>query len=137
MLFGSSVPSSSEIWCNIYIQSFYLFLGTDIFHDTYHFVGNRMGVWEPSTGTSHRLPKPVFRKQLNNRVTKNRNRTGNVTSYFYTSIWSALLRQGHQSRGLPVAGVCTCPSHRAYYRDASVIISQGPKFHFRRSKFRL
>jgi hypothetical protein len=39
-------------------------------------------LWEPSTGTSHRLPKPVTRKQLN-RVTNNRNSTGNVTSRFY------------------------------------------------------
>jgi hypothetical protein len=40
-------------------------------------------IWEPSMGTSHRLPKPVSRKQLINRVTNNRNRTGNVTSRFY------------------------------------------------------
>jgi hypothetical protein len=26
-------------------------------------------LWEPSTGTSHRLPKPVSRKHLDNRVT--------------------------------------------------------------------
>jgi hypothetical protein len=42
-------------------------------------------------GTSHRLPKPVSRKQLDNRVTNNRNSTGNVTSHFY--IWSALTQQ--------------------------------------------
>jgi hypothetical protein len=35
----------------------------------------RKKVWEPSMGTSHRLPKPVSRKQLINRVTNNRNRT--------------------------------------------------------------
>jgi hypothetical protein len=29
-------------------------------------------MWEPSRGTSHRLPKPVYRKQLINRVTNNR-----------------------------------------------------------------
>jgi hypothetical protein len=34
-------------------------------------------------GTSHRLPKPVSRKQLDNRLTNNRNSTGNVTSRFY------------------------------------------------------
>jgi hypothetical protein len=34
-------------------------------------------------GTSHRLPKPVSGKQLINRVTNNRNSTGNVTSRFY------------------------------------------------------
>jgi hypothetical protein len=45
-------------------------------------------MWEPSTGTSHRLPKLVSRKQLDNRVTNNRNSTGIVTSRFY--IWSAL-----------------------------------------------
>jgi hypothetical protein len=33
-------------------------------------------LWEPSMGTSHRLPKPVSRKQLINRVTNNRNSTG-------------------------------------------------------------
>jgi hypothetical protein len=34
-------------------------------------------------GTSHGLPKPVSRKKLYNRVTNNRNSTGNVTSRFY------------------------------------------------------
>jgi hypothetical protein len=38
-------------------------------------------------GTSHRLPKPVSRKHLDNRVANNRNSTGNVTSRFY--IWFA------------------------------------------------
>jgi hypothetical protein len=50
-----------------------------------------MLLWEPSTGTSHRLPKPVSRKQLDNRVTNNRNSTGIVRNHFY--IWSALTRQ--------------------------------------------
>jgi hypothetical protein len=34
-------------------------------------------------GTSHKLPKPVSRKQLDNQVTNNCNSTGNVTSRFY------------------------------------------------------
>jgi hypothetical protein len=38
---------------------------------------------EPSMETSQRLPKPVSKKQLINRVTNNRNSTGNVTSSFY------------------------------------------------------
>jgi hypothetical protein len=40
------------------------------------------GLWEPYTGTSHRLPKPVSKKQLDNRVTNKRNSTGIVTSRF-------------------------------------------------------
>jgi hypothetical protein len=39
-------------------------------------------------GTSHRLPKPVSWKQLDNRVTNNRNSTGNVTSRFYIGVAS-------------------------------------------------
>jgi hypothetical protein len=58
---------------------------------TISFLTSRNTMWEPSTGTSHRLPKPVSRKQLDNRVTNNRNSTGNVTSRFY--IWSALTQQ--------------------------------------------
>jgi hypothetical protein len=40
-------------------------------------------MWEPSMGTSHRLPKPASRKQLINRVTNNHKSTGIVTSHFY------------------------------------------------------
>jgi hypothetical protein len=60
-------------------------------------------VCEPSMGTSHRLPNPVSKQQLINRitvVTNNRNITGIVTSDFYT---------GHQQVNLgclhPVARV--------------------------------
>jgi hypothetical protein len=38
---------------------------------------NLIDVWEPYTGTSHRLPKPVSRKQLDNRVTE-RGRPGTL-----------------------------------------------------------
>jgi hypothetical protein len=55
-------------------------------------------LWKPSTGTSHRLPKPVSRKQLNNRVTKNRNCTGNVRAISV------------QLRFTPVGGVMWEPS---------------------------
>jgi hypothetical protein len=53
-------------------------------------------MWEPSTGTSHRLPKPVSRKQLDNQVTNNRNSTGNVKCRFYISV--LVLRQDRSSR---------------------------------------
>jgi hypothetical protein len=70
----SYVHAKNDVWCMLRFCScsWWLF--------TYN------GLWEPSMGTSHRLPKPVSRKQLdkqNYRVTNNRNSTGNVTSHFY------------------------------------------------------
>jgi hypothetical protein len=41
----------------------------------------KLHLWEPSMGTSHRLPKPVSKQQLV--VSNNHNNTGIVTSGFY------------------------------------------------------
>jgi hypothetical protein len=49
-------------------------------------------------GTSHRLPKPVSRKQLINWVTNNRNSTGNVTSSFYIGFASRDQQKYRQKR---------------------------------------
>jgi hypothetical protein len=46
-------------------------------------------VWEPYTGTSHRLPKPVSKKQLDNRVTNmgtSHTRKGVLRSFLTDSV---------------------------------------------------